>query len=580
MNSTRVLGGRYQLGELLGYGGMAEVHRGHDQRLGRDVAVKVLRADLARDSGFQERFRREGQNAASLNHPAIVAVYDTGEEDTPDGPLPYIVMEYVEGRTLKEVLTAEGVIMPQRAMEIVADVCSALDFSHRNGIVHRDIKPANVMLTHTGAVKVMDFGIARALASATAAMTQTSAVIGTAQYLSPEQARGESVDARSDVYSTGCLLYELLVGHPPFTGDNPVSVAYQHVREDPIPPTELNRDITPEMDSVVLKAMAKNPVNRYQSAGEMRSDLLRAAAGRPVTAPMVMSAEERTHLLPRADRTGVIHPERYDDLTPLEPENKKRNKAKLWVAGIIVALLLFGGVAWATSYLLKDNTPKVTVPSVMGQNFAEAQDRLENLGLTAQRKNVDSSAEDKDKVVDQNPGKGREVEKGSVVILDVGLGPDSVPMPDLKGLTEAKAKEALKDAGITADPTIERVESSAAKGTVVDFSPRTDSPVPKNQVVSIEVSDGSLVKVPGVVGQQVGPAEEILQGAGLRVTQRSVSSDKPEGTVVAQNPAADSEAARNSMVTLDVSRGPSPSPTKTPTPTPTTSTPTPTMGLP
>ncbi|NUS74537.1 MAG: Stk1 family PASTA domain-containing Ser/Thr kinase [Corynebacteriales bacterium] len=581
MNSTRVLGGRYQLGELLGYGGMAEVHRGHDQRLGRDVAVKVLRADLARDSGFQERFRREGQNAASLNHPAIVAVYDTGEEETPDGPLPYIVMEYVEGRTLKEVLTAEGPIMPQRAMEIVADVCSALDFSHRNGIVHRDIKPANVMLTRTGAVKVMDFGIARALASATAAMTQTSAVIGTAQYLSPEQARGESVDARSDVYSTGCLLYELLVGHPPFTGDNPVSVAYQHVREDPVPPAEINRDVTPEMDSVVLKAMAKNPINRYQSAGEMRTDLLRAAAGHPVTAPMVMSAEERTHLLPRADRTGVIHPDRYDDL-PLDAEDKKRGKAKLWVAGILVALLLFAGVAWATSKLLNDNTPKVTVPSVMGQSFAEAQDRLENLGLTAQRKDVESSAEDKDKVIKQNPDSGREVEKGSSVELEVGLGPDSVPMPDLKGLTEADARQALTDAGITEEPNVERVESSAAKGTVVDFSPRSESPVPKNQVVTIEVSDGSLVKVPGVVGQQAGPAGEILQGQGLRVTEREVASDKPAGTVVAQNPQADEEVARNSMVTLDVSRGGStPSPSKTPSSSPSpTPSPTSTMGLP
>ena len=241
----RLLGGRYQVGELLGYGGMAEVHRGRDLRLGRDVAIKMLRHDLARDATFQLRFRREAQNAAALNHPAIVAVYDTGEEFGSTGEeLPYIVMEFVNGRTLKEVLAAEGRLMPRRALEIIADICAALEFSHRHGIIHRDIKPGNVMLTQTGQVKVMDFGIARALASGATTMTQTSAVIGTAQYLSPEQARGEAVDARCDVYATGCVLFELLCGHPPFVGDNPVSVAYQHVREDPRPPSASNRDVT------------------------------------------------------------------------------------------------------------------------------------------------------------------------------------------------------------------------------------------------------------------------------------------------------------------------------------------------
>src|SRR5215468_911984 len=294
MNAGRLLGGRYEVGEVLGYGGMAEVHHGRDTRLGRDVAIKMLRADLARDATFQMRFSREAQNAAALNHPAIVAVYDTGEERGAGGErLPFIVMEYVNGRTLKEVLTAEGPLQPRRALEISADICAALEFSHRHGIIHRDIKPGNVMLTRTGQVKVMDFGIARALASGASTMTQTSAVIGTAQYLSPEQARGEAVDARSDVYATGCVLYELLTGHPPFVGDNPVSVAYQHVREDPVPPSEHNRDVPPDIDAVVLKALAKNRMNRYQSAAEMRGDLLRAAAGRPVLATPVMRQEER-----------------------------------------------------------------------------------------------------------------------------------------------------------------------------------------------------------------------------------------------------------------------------------------------
>jgi serine/threonine-protein kinase len=264
-----LLGGRYEVGERVGRGGMADVHRGSDVRLGREIAIKLLRPDLARDPSFQGRFRREAQAAASLNASSIVAVYDTGEDD--DGA-PFIVMEYVEGRTLRDVLLEEGRLLPERALEVVADICGALDVAHRAGIVHRDIKPANVMITRTGEVKVMDFGIARAVAESGATMTQTAAVIGTAAYLSPEQARGEHVDARSDLYSTGCLLYELLTGAPPFTGDSAVAVAYQHVREDPVPPSEHDPSLDPRLDAVVLTAMAKGQANRYQSATEMRDD--------------------------------------------------------------------------------------------------------------------------------------------------------------------------------------------------------------------------------------------------------------------------------------------------------------------
>src|SRR5437764_3838068 len=291
---SRLLGGRYQLGEVLGYGGMAEVHRGRDVRMGREVAIKLLRPDLARDPSFQGRFRREAQAAAALSHPAIVAVYDTGEDHHDGVVTPYIVMEYVEGRTLRDVLASEGRLLPQRALEITAQICAALEQAHRAGIVHRDIKPANVMLTSTGEVKVMDFGIARAVTGSSSTMTQTAAVIGTAHYLSPEQARGEHVDARSDIYSTGCLLYELVTGAPPFSGDTPVAVAYQHVREDPIPPSAYDQSMPPQVDAVVLKAMAKNPINRYQSADEMREDLLRAAAGEPVLAVPILAEPEAT----------------------------------------------------------------------------------------------------------------------------------------------------------------------------------------------------------------------------------------------------------------------------------------------
>src|SRR3954465_9743651 len=275
---ARRLGGRYELGDVIGVGGMAEVHHGRDVRLGRDVAIKLLRSDLARDPAFQARFRREAQSAASLNHPAIVAVYDTGEDRTGNGVSPYIVMEYVEGRTLRQVIEAEGRLLPQRALEITALICTALDQAPRAGIVHRDVKPGNVMLTPGGDVKVMDFGIARAVTSTAATMTQTAAVIGTAHYLSPEQARGEHVDARSDVYSTGCLLYELLTGGPPFSGDSPVAVAYQHVREDPVPPSRIETEVSAPIDAIVLKSLAKNPANRYQTAADMRADLERAMA--------------------------------------------------------------------------------------------------------------------------------------------------------------------------------------------------------------------------------------------------------------------------------------------------------------
>jgi tRNA A-37 threonylcarbamoyl transferase component Bud32 len=279
MTQPRLLGGRYELDGVVGRGGMAEVYRARDLRLDRVVAIKTLREDLARDQTFQARFRREAQSAASLNHPSIVAVYDTGEDNAGRSPVPYIVMEYVDGRTLRDLLRDDRRLLPERALEITDGVLRALDYSHRNGIVHRDIKPGDVMLTRDGQVKVMDFGVARAVSDAQATMTQTAQVIGTAQYLSPELARGERVDARSDLYSTGCLLYELLTGRPPFTGDSPVAIAYQHVRENPIPPSRIDPEIPPWADTIVLRAMAKAPKDRYQSAAEMRADIQRALSG-------------------------------------------------------------------------------------------------------------------------------------------------------------------------------------------------------------------------------------------------------------------------------------------------------------
>src|SRR3954454_12912311 len=351
----RRLGGRYELAEVLGYGGMAEVHRGRDMRLGRDVAIKTLRSDLARDPTFQSRFRREAQSAASLNHPSIVAVYDTGE-DVRDGAVsPYIVMEYVEGRTLRQVLESEGRLLPQRALEITAQICTALDQAHRAGIVHRDVKPGNVMLTPTGEVKVMDFGIARALTSSAATMTQTAAVIGTAHYLSPEQARGEHVDARSDVYSAGCLLYELVTGAPPFSGDTAVAVAYQHVREDPVPPSRVESDVTAPIDAIVLKAMAKNPANRYQTAADMRADIERALAGRPVEATPVL-AQDNPVLAPSPATTVLLRQQQ---------PRAGRAAAYIGLAAATIAVFLIALVV--ARNLLSGGSSEVNTPNVVGQ---------------------------------------------------------------------------------------------------------------------------------------------------------------------------------------------------------------------
>ena len=280
MTVPQQLTDRYELGDILGFGGMSEVHKARDVRLHRDVAIKILRADLARDPNFYQRFRREAKHTASLNHPSIVAVYDTGEAQTPGGNVPFLVMEYVDGATVGKLIQRHGAMPPRRAISVIADVCTALEFSHSRGIVHRDIKPANIMITPTGAVKVMDFGIARAMNATTGdRLTATSAVVGTAQYFSPEQARGQQVDARTDVYSLGCVLYEMLTGQALFTGDTPLSVAYQHVREQPVPPSQRHGGISPDLEAVVLKALAKKPENRYQSAAEMHADLRRVGSG-------------------------------------------------------------------------------------------------------------------------------------------------------------------------------------------------------------------------------------------------------------------------------------------------------------
>ncbi|GIH13270.1 Stk1 family PASTA domain-containing Ser/Thr kinase [Rugosimonospora africana] len=567
MSAGRLLGGRYQVGDLLGYGGMAEVHRGRDLRLGRDVAIKMLRTDLARDRTFQERFRREAQNAASLNHPAIVAVYDTGEERAPTGEtIPFIVMEFVNGRTLKEVLTAEGRLMPRRALEITADICAALEFSHRHSIIHRDIKPGNVMLTQTGQVKVMDFGIARALASGATTMTQTSAVIGTAQYLSPEQARGEAVDARSDVYATGCVLYELLTGHPPFVGDNPVSVAYQHVREDPLPPSDSNRDVPPDVDAVVLKALAKNRMNRYQSAGEMRGDVLRAAAGRPVLATPVMPADERTMTIQPQQPRLVGN---RNTGTMARVGNPQRRRASNWVIACLVILGVLALGALGTGLYLANKTPQSRVPDLVHQSVTDAQNLLKQNKLRGQQNNTVFNTEcTKDTVVDQAVQAQTQVNQNTVIGYDVCGGPQSVKVPPLTGLTQAAAQSALSAAQLK--PNFQMVDSLVNdKGKVVSVDPKEGTATSQGQTVTVGIGKGNEAQVPDLSGLTEDQARQRLSDLNFNNVDASQQlTDNPDevGTVTSQSPSRNTVAKLDAHITIFIGKAAqvsSPSPTVT-----------------
>jgi serine/threonine-protein kinase len=584
MTTPRLLSNRYELGDTLGYGGMSEVHKGRDVRLGRDVAVKVLRQDLARDPQFQERFRREAQNAAALNHPAIVAVYDTGETRTEHGPLPYIVMEYVDGRTLRDIVKSEGPLPGQRAMEIMADVCAALDFSHRHGIVHRDVKPANVMITKTGAVKVMDFGIARAVHDGQAAVTQTAAVIGTAQYLSPEQARGEQVDARSDVYAAGCVLFELLTGEPPFTGDSPVAVAYQHVREDPKSPSSLNPRVNPALDAIVLKAMSKGAPNRYQSAAEMRTDLVRVLSGQRPLAPMVMTDEDRTTILSQG-RTNAMPQQRgrhrpaaladdYDDYNPYEDdeEERRRKRRKGWLIALlsVLGVALVAVLIWLMSTAFDDKpvSDQATVPDVVGKVESDARAELENRGFevrindlfcqpTATNEPGQCGPDNVGKVVETNPAPGTKVSKSDPIVLRVGREAPKKTVPELTGKTREQAQAELEKAGLALNPTVaeEEVEDESQVGKVIGQDPPSGTLVAQKTQVKITIGKArETSSVPNLVGQDFETAKANLEGLGFTVKREEQSSDKPANQVIDQNP-KDGEHEPGTEITLVVSKG-------------------------
>ena len=551
----RVLGGRYELDEELGSGGMATVYRGTDRVLGRTVAVKVLAPNYARDQGFVARFRREAQAAARMNHPGVVNVYDTGSDDGTH----FIVMEYVQGRTLAEVLKQDGRLMPDRAAEVGEAVAAALSFAHGQGIVHRDIKPANIMITSTGDVKVMDFGIARALTSGDT-LTQTATVLGTATYLSPEQAQGEPVDARSDIYSLGVVLYELLAGRPPFSGDSAVSVAYKHVREEPPLPTKLEPGIPSGLEAVTMKALAKNPENRYQSADEMRADLHRARTGQPVQATPVLPPDQTTVVSRQARPTTVLPSVARDD------EGRGRRTVAWTIIGILLAL----GVAALFFFVYRSivgTSTQVTVPSVVGFSQAEATSNLQNDGFKVKVQRHPSQKVQQGLVISQDPTGQSQADKNSTVTIVVSTGPPQVAVPDLHGKTPDEASTALQAVGLTLGTQTEQ-SSTAPKGTIFAQDPPPDTKVAKGTPVNVTVSSGpAQAIVPFVICETLSQAQADIAARHLHSsiggTQINLQCPDPN-KVGAQDPKAGEQLPRGSTVQLFPSDMSSPSPSPSP----------------
>jgi serine/threonine-protein kinase len=558
MTTPQHLSDRYELGEILGFGGMSEVHLARDVRLHRDVAVKVLRADLARDPSFYLRFRREAQNAAALNHPSIVAVYDTGEAETPAGPLPYIVMEYVDGVTLRDIVHTDGPLPPRRAIEIIADACQALNFSHKNGIIHRDVKPANIMISSTNAVKVMDFGIARAIADSGNSVTQTAAVIGTAQYLSPEQARGDTVDARSDVYSLGCVLYEILTGEPPFTGDSPVAVAYQHVREDPVPPSKRHEGISADLDAVVLKALAKNPENRYQTAAEMRADLVRVHNGEPPEAPKVFTDAERASLLTSGG--GGHGGARTDPLPRQVLESADSDQAggsvSRWI-GVVAVLAVLTIVVVIGFNTFGGTARDVQVPDMRGQVSADAIAALQNRGFKTRTLQKPDSTIPPDHVISTDPAANSSVSAGDEVTINVSTGPEQREVPDVSSLSYRDAVTKLKAAGFDKFKQANSPSAPELLGKVIGTNPPANQTSAITNVITVVVGSGPETKqVPDVAGQMLDDAQKNLNVYGFtKLTQTSVDSTRPAGEVVGTNPPKGQTVPVDSVIEIQVSKG-------------------------
>ncbi|WP_394940354.1 Stk1 family PASTA domain-containing Ser/Thr kinase [Psychromicrobium sp. YIM B11713] len=602
MAEPRVLNGRYELDKLLGRGGMADVYLGKDIRLGRTIAIKLLRSDLARDPQFQARFRREAQAVAGLNHPSIVAVYDTGDastdvtgHETEHTRVPYIVMEYIEGRTLRD-LVRQGDLSIENAIDYTLGVLSALEYSHRAGIVHRDIKPANVMVTKDGsAVKVMDFGIARAIADSSATMTQTQAVIGTAQYLSPEQARGETVDARSDLYSAACLLYEMLTGRPPFIGDSPVSVAYQHVRETAEAPSHFNDKVSPAVDSVLARALQKDRQDRFQDAASFRRALRAAKAGvelapvkqdastdqlateiptkLPAVAPIPIPEEEPvTRAMAKVLSGGPLTTEGAEEepeqvpLTFLEAKDvdkatKRRRRAWIITLFVVLVLILGGGGFFLFNQMTAKPAPAPTVniPAVAGLPETDAVISLSNMQLKPQVERVNSDTYKAGIAIDTVPGQGTAVELQSSVTVRISKGPASVLIPsDLAKMTESAVRDQLRQLGLNPGTTTMVNDPSIPQGLLVSTSPAIGQKVEAGATVNLNISSGK-VTMPSLIGKTKDEATKLLNEASPTLQVNFVEEENSQvkaGNVTNQAPEAKKDVDQGSTVTVTIAKAP------------------------
>ncbi|WAP51966.1 Stk1 family PASTA domain-containing Ser/Thr kinase [Arthrobacter sp. ATA002] len=615
LNTERVLNDRYEIAELIGRGGMADVYLGRDIRLGRAVAIKVLRPDLARDPLFQSRFRREAQAVAGLNHAAIVSVYDTGDQESPnsspdDVRLPFIVMEYVPGRTLRDLVKARE-ITTEMAVDYILGVLSALEYSHRSGIVHRDIKPANVMVTADGGVKVMDFGIARAMADSAATMTQTQAVIGTAQYLSPEQARGETVDARSDLYSAACLLFEMLAGRPPFIGDSPVSVAYQHVRETPPKASSFNPEIPAALDSVLERGLSKDRRDRYQDAHAFRDALLAVRSGVPAADPtpatgateaLAVSAparpavdvtpiedEPRTRAMARVLAGGPLTTpanDKNDGGVPealaigatgdRDPEQKARRRAWITTLFIVLILLLGAGSVLAFNLMNPQEEAPVTavLPNVQSKSQTDALNLIMDAGFgppTIEQQYSDTVKSGL--AIGTEPQGGTELPLEENVILLISQGPSSVTIPDnLTGMTEPEARDTLRSLNLQGGTTAEANSPTVPAGRVLSTSPAAGGAVPVGSSVNLVLSTGN-VTVPDLIGATLENARAILADPvyQLPVTVNEVENPTvAPGTVTAQSVPGGMDVEQGSTISLTVAKAPA-EPTEEPEPSPSAS---------
>jgi serine/threonine-protein kinase len=563
---VRLLAGRYEIGELLGRGGMADVRIGTDARLGRRVAIKLLKPTLANDPAFRTRFRREAQDAAKMAHPTIVRIFDAGEETVidPNGneaQIPFIVMEYVDGRLLKDII-AEGPLPAHEAVRIISQVLTALEYSHRAGVVHRDIKPGNIMIASNGQVKVMDFGIARAVSESSATIAETSAIVGTAQYFSPEQARGESVDARTDLYATGVVLFEMLTGQPPFRGENPVAVAYQHVNQIPVPPSSINPAVSPVLDSVVAHALAKDRFARFQSATEFREDVEAAGVGvAPVAHKTVAPTDFNATLFGvnptmTAGSDSALRQLTIDQESRASRTQQRPPVAWIWAGIALVVVIVVAVVLWIT-FLPKDPAGidsglSVVVPNVNGQSYDQAADALKKKNLIPQETTVTNAQVEAGKVISTNPPAGERVAPRQVVVVSVSIGPAEFSIPPLTGLSVADATNQLKQLGLTVGSVKAQDSATVPKGAIISSDPASGSPGHVGDAVNLVTSTGRI-NIPVVVGETSSDAASKLNGMHINYGVNGDSTCPSSKGVSAQS--ARGEQPQNISLTITVCTG-------------------------